>query len=63
MKRDTYSIKFTKNGTFTLVKLLCKKKNVRINTFLNEAIEKEVKEQSKTLDPEDLQSLIKTITR
>ena len=63
MKKETYSIKFLKKDTFTLVKLLCKKKNVRINTFLNEAIEKEVKEQSKTLDSEDFQSLMKTMTK
>ena len=63
MKKETYSIKFLKKDTFTLVKLLCNKKNVRINTFLNEAIEKEVKEQSKNLDSKDFQSLIKTMTK
>ena len=63
MKKETYSIKFLKKDTFTLVKLLCKKKNVRINTFLNEIIEKEVKEQSKNLDSKDFETLIKTMTK
>lgn len=63
MRKETYQIKFLRPSTLNLVKLLCKKRKIKINTFLNEAIEREVKEQAKTLDSKDIQILINSITK